>query len=274
MAATGREQQQSAVFLRKASGVVRGMSSRDGMFYGYLSAAGLYALVLILFLGAATFPRANVLVANLISFGLFLAIYVVYANLASAMPRSGGDYVFTSRLLRPSIGFAIAWGCWIFWGFWFVFLSASAIVSGVIAPMFSAIGVASNSKFWIDLADTVTHWYVRLPIVILLILAATFVMVRGMKNYVKIQKYVMIPASLGGVVIIGLSLLLSSRGAFMGHLDEFQRQVGGIPSGEIVGKAKALGYAEGHSALWDTLGFSVNLTFVYVCTIWSSELLG
>jgi amino acid transporter len=266
--------EQSAVFLRKASGVVRGMSSVDGMYYGYLAAAGLYALVLILFLGAATFPKANILAANLISLVLFLAVYLVYANLASAMPRSGGDYVFTSRLVHPSIGFAIGWGAWIFWGFWFVFLAASAIVTGVLSPMFSAIGVATGHHFWIDASNKITEWYVRLPIVVVLILLATWVMIAGMKQFVRVQKLFMMPASIGGLLIILLSYIFVSKGTFFSHFDQFQNDVGGISSAEVVSKAKELGYGAGHSALFDTLGYSVNLTFFYVWTIWSAELLG
>ena len=94
------------VFLRRASGVVRAMSPVDGMFYGYLSATGIYSYFLIMFLGFATFPRANFLAANIITFILFFFVFGTYALLGSTMPRSGGDYVFVSRIVHPMVGFA------------------------------------------------------------------------------------------------------------------------------------------------------------------------
>jgi len=52
-------------------------------------------------------PDANVPLGILITgiFTTFLA--VAYAGLAAAMPRTGGDYVFQSRTLKPFIGFSI-----------------------------------------------------------------------------------------------------------------------------------------------------------------------
>lgn len=265
---------ESSVFLRKASGVVRGMSSRDGMYYGYLSATGIYGLVFFLFVGGAAFPHANYLLADVISLVFFLAIYVVYANLASAMPRSGGDYVFTSRLLTPGVGFTIAWAAWIFWGFYFVFQAASAVVEGVIAPMFSTIGVSTGNGWWVGAAEDITHPWVRVPIEIVLMLGAAWMMVSGMRQYVRLQKYFMMPAAILGLVIITVLVLFVSKGTFFEHFDHFQKQVGGISSGSVVGRAKALGFAPEHGRLFDTLGFSVLLTSLFVWTIWSSELLG
>lgn len=264
----------STVFLRKASGVVRGMSSRDGMYYGYLSATGIYGLVFFLFVAGAAFPRANFLLADVISLVFFLAIYVVYANLASAMPRSGGDYVFTSRLLTPGLGFVIAWGAWIFWGFFFVYLAASAVVQGVIAPMFNTIGISSGNDWWVQASETITNWYVRVPIEILLILGAGLLMVSGMRHYVRLQKYFMMPAAIIGLFIIAALILFVSKGTFFTNFDEFQSQVGGIPSGSVIATAKEQGFNPEQTSLFDTLGFSVLLSSLFVWTIWSSELLG
>ena len=128
------------VFLRKASGVVRAISPTDGMFFGYMSSAGIYALVFYLFLGAGAFPHANYLLANVLSFVFFVPVFAVYSMLASSMPRSGGDYVFISRILSPAVGFAVIWVGYMIWQFFFCYFAASAIVNAVIAPMFDMIG--------------------------------------------------------------------------------------------------------------------------------------
>ncbi|MEO8322954.1 MAG: amino acid permease, partial [Actinomycetota bacterium] len=159
------------------------MSPRDGMYYGYLSAAGLYGVALFLFVGPTAFPRANYLLSCLISLVIFLFVYVVYSMLGSAMPRSGGDYVFTSRLLHPSIGFVIAQAAWVFWQFFFSFLAASTIVSGLMPALFNAIGVATGNDGWITLSTNITKVGIRLPIVIALIVGAGWIMSRGMKPF-------------------------------------------------------------------------------------------
>lgn len=268
------QSESGSVFLRRASGVVRAMSPYDGMLYGYLSATGIYGLLLFLFIGTGVFPNANFFLANVIGFGFFLAIYVVYAVLASSMPRSGGDYVFTSRLLTPNIGWTVAHAGWIFWQFWFAFLAATVIVTGVIAPMFSAVGVAGESQFFIDAADTVQEWYIRLPLVILLVVGAGWIMISGMKYFTRLQRFFMMPASLLGVAIIALSFIFVSRETFFEHFDSFMASVGGLSSAEIVPRAQELGFEATESSLFDTIGMSVNLSFLYVWTIWSSELLG
>ena len=54
----------------------------------------------------AFYPGASIW-AGIVICGAFASLLaVVYAGLASAMPRTGGDYVFQSRTLRPWFGFA------------------------------------------------------------------------------------------------------------------------------------------------------------------------
>ena len=41
-----------------------------------------------------------------------LLVALCYAVLTSAMPSSGGEYIFVSRILDPYIGFAATWARW------------------------------------------------------------------------------------------------------------------------------------------------------------------
>jgi APA family basic amino acid/polyamine antiporter len=267
-------QVQDTVFLRKASGVIRTMSSRDAMYYGYLAATGLYALIVFLFVGAADFPRANIWIANILALAIFLAVYVVYSNLSSAMPRSGGDYVFQSRLLKPSIGFTVTWGTWILWGFFYVFMAASAILSAFISPLLSAIGVATGVHAWTTAAADVTLWYVKIPIIFALILLSTWVMLAGMRPYLRIQRVVMMPLAIGGVVLLLVTYVAFSHKTFINHFNSFQAHVGGLPAQDVISKAHALGFRATQSGWFDTLAFAVGLAGFYVWTTWSAELLG
>src|SRR3989475_10709484 len=116
---------QVQVFTRRASGLVRVMSPYSAFAYNVLNIGVIFPWVYITTL--SVFPNANVWVGIIVT-GLFTGfLAVVYAGLASAMPRTGGDYVFQSRTLKPWLGFAIvstmiitvflqlqAFGCWLF----------------------------------------------------------------------------------------------------------------------------------------------------------------
>src|SRR2546429_4845468 len=95
---------QVQVFTRRASGLVRVMSPYSAFAYNVLNIGVIFPWVYITTI--ALYPNANVWLGIIIT-GLFTAfLAVVYAGLASAMPRTGGDYVFQSRTLRPWFGFA------------------------------------------------------------------------------------------------------------------------------------------------------------------------
>jgi amino acid transporter len=262
------------VFLRKASGVVRTWRSRDGMYYGYLSAAGLYCIALIGFLGAAIFPNANVLIANIIPLLCFVVVHAVYANLASGMPRSGGDYVFVSRLLHSSVGYMITWGIWVAWAFFWQYLAGSTIVTAAISPALSAIGVATGNDWFTNAADKVQLWYIKIPISLALCLLATWILVMSAGAFLAIMRKVLIPLSALGVAIIGLSFIFIPSSTAFKHFDDFQAKVSGLPAGKVISTASDLGFAPTHSVWFDTLGLATLIGMYYVWTLWQSALLG
>ena len=84
--------------------------------------------------------------------GLFTAfLAVVYAGLAAAMPRTGGDYVFQSRTLKPSIGFAIvATMIPTFFLHWQALAGWLTSILG-FAPLFTGLGLTMNNTQLLDL---------------------------------------------------------------------------------------------------------------------------
>jgi len=100
--------EETIVFARKASGLVREMSWFDvllftiagpaagGMTYYAVKMPGLY-------------PGANMVWAFIIGFFVWLPPVLVIAAFASSFPRSGALYVVTSRVLHPMFGFIPNW---------------------------------------------------------------------------------------------------------------------------------------------------------------------
>src|SRR5579863_4273620 len=95
----------TSVFVRNATGLVRELSPFDAfnlVFSAVLIPVGITQMLSF----APTFwPNANILVSFLFSIPLVLCFGMVYLYFTVAMPRSGGDYVWVSRILGPGLGF-------------------------------------------------------------------------------------------------------------------------------------------------------------------------
>src|SRR5205809_2836400 len=104
-----------ALFLRKATGLVKGWSKFDAFTYSFMS-VNFVTLGLFFSLSVLGFvPNGQVLSALLIT-GVFMTFLVItYAGLISVMPRAGGDYVWQSRLLGAGVAFVLAVTGW-----WFI----------------------------------------------------------------------------------------------------------------------------------------------------------
>ena len=90
--------------MRKASGLIRTAGTWDVLAYNInFTSIGLLLLFLFLF-GPAFYPGASLPWAAVVCVIAILPLALVYGYLASAMPRSGGDYVYVSRVLGPALG--------------------------------------------------------------------------------------------------------------------------------------------------------------------------
>src|SRR6266487_1295872 len=107
------------LFLRKATGLVKGWSRFDAFLYSFLS-VNFVTLGLFFSLAVTGYvPKGQILPALLLS-GVFITFLVItYAGLISVMPRAGGDYVWQSRVLGGGIAFLLAvTGWWFILWYW------------------------------------------------------------------------------------------------------------------------------------------------------------
>src|SRR5438067_2180177 len=90
--------QERSLFVRKATGLVRGWSVHDAFIYATFS-INLITLGLYIFADGPFIPKGSLLVAIILS-GAYLCFQtIVYAALIAVMPRAGGDYVWVSRVI-------------------------------------------------------------------------------------------------------------------------------------------------------------------------------
>src|SRR3974390_1667446 len=91
------------LFLRKATGLVRGWSGRDSMIYACLS-TNVITLGLVQFAYQGALPSGQLLTAVPLS-GVWVSFLVLaYSGLVVTIPRAGGDYVWESRILGRGRG--------------------------------------------------------------------------------------------------------------------------------------------------------------------------
>src|ERR671938_819579 len=121
--------QERALFVRKATGLVRGWSVRDAFIYAAFS-INLVTLGLYIFSFAPFIPKGSLLWSVLLAGGYLVLQGVTYASLIAAMPRAGGDYVWISRVLGGGPGFVLA-----ITGWWFILWLWVPIYGGILANM-------------------------------------------------------------------------------------------------------------------------------------------
>ena len=116
--ATAAGAEAPTLFLRKATGLVRGWSVRDAVIYAALS-TNVVTLGIVEFAFNSFIPKGQLLSSILIS-GVWVSFLVVtYAGLVVTIPRAGGDYVWQSRILGGPVGFVMsATGWWFILWLW------------------------------------------------------------------------------------------------------------------------------------------------------------
>lgn len=124
------------VFVREATGLVRQVGLIDAILLNIMSNG--FGLTLIFYeLQVGNFPGSPEFAywaAILAALGC-VPVAIAYVSMSTAMPRSGGDYIFISRVLHPALGVAASLSiCFWFWfttGFftnWSITIGAGTIL--------------------------------------------------------------------------------------------------------------------------------------------------
>ena len=95
-----------SLYVRQTSGLVRTVGPRTALFAN-LVGMGIIVNFFWITEAAAFYPHANLITTVGIGVLINIAVGYVYWMLASAMPRSGGDYIFVGRIFHPSIGLGV-----------------------------------------------------------------------------------------------------------------------------------------------------------------------
>src|ERR671914_1536256 len=198
------------LFQRKATGLLRGWSVLDGFIYAAF-AINLMTLGLWIFSFAPFIPDGSLVLAIILA-GLYLVFQTVtYASLIAVMPRAGGDYVWTSRVLGGGVGFVLAVTGWWFILWHWVPIYADLLNKEVFVPLAALLNLDGAVTFFIQAPPNAPGLFVSSMIVA--IVASLYVSL-GMRAYARIQKFCFYGGLVGLAVMI-LILLFSSQSDFV-----------------------------------------------------------
>jgi amino acid transporter len=265
------------VFLRRSSGVIRTMSPRDAAFYGYLVIAGFYGVTFYFMSGPAIFPGANIYLAMLILLGLFAVRWVTYSGLISAMPRSGGDYVFSSRLVSGLVGFVATNAGMVWWQVFWDYLAGNTIALVIIPQMLDFVGHSTNNPSLVNTGLALANPWVGAAISIILLWIALGVMLTGLRAYVVFQNFfIMVFGAIALVLVAGMFLTVP-QSTFITNFNSYQNIFGSNPDWyhTIITKAKDLGFNPDAGFSWyDTIGLAALYYGLWTAVSFGMELVG
>jgi basic amino acid/polyamine antiporter, APA family len=228
------------VFTRKASGLVRVMSPYSAFIYNILTMGLIFPWTYLWAPGAL--PGGQLVWGILLAMVLEIPIAFSYVWLSTALPRSGGDYVFQSRVFGGGIAFTVVMSGFVIWILQWVALSGWLLSYLGFAPLFLGLGATmgnatlSNIGLWFTSSTGIVVTSIANALVSMLILTS------GFKNYVRLQ-YVMWYGTLLAFAVMFVVLFLTPASEFVTRLNAFAVASGGAPNfyQAAVAAAKAAG---------------------------------
>jgi len=245
------------MFTRRATGLVREAGTWSTLIYNVNFISIGLMMLFVLQLEPAFYPGGDMVGSYLLALVVVLPTSLAFGMLAAAMPRSGGDYVYVSRVLGPRLGMTSSWTNTIWW-FIYGGVPSAFLARYGLGPLFRNVGLLTGNA---TLAEIGT-WFVSpagtIVTGVVLIAALVAVFALGLGAYFRIQNALFVVAMVG-LAATGFVLLTGSPATFQANLD---RLFGGSGTyGTIIDGAKAAGFALAPTDFRATL---IPITWIYL----------
>lgn len=206
------------LFTRRSSGLVREVGAFDTLLYGINAVAIGYIVFIVSVWGL--YPGASMWLATLITIGAACAVGITYALLSAAYPRSGGEYVFVSRILNPLVGFVVGFSQ-TFWQAFYVGINGAFVAKFAFAPTCAILGLQTGATWLTDLGEFFGEekWGIFLGGTLCVVVFGA-ILLRGSKLFFKVQRWGLMIA-LASLALTIVVLILGAAGAldFKQHFD-------------------------------------------------------
>jgi basic amino acid/polyamine antiporter, APA family len=143
----------TGLFVRQSSGLVRAGSLTDVLLYNIGTFSPFLTVAIGVFWVASAWPGTNLPVAILGAVILAIPVWLTFALLSSAMPRTAAQYVTVSRILNPAIGFMADFGFTIS-SIISIGLGASWVVTVALSPALVDAGTLTNVQGLVQFGQT------------------------------------------------------------------------------------------------------------------------
>jgi len=241
------------VFTRKASGLVRVMSPYSAFVYNILTMGLIFPWTYLWAPGAL--PGGKLVWGILLAMVIEIPIAFVYVWLSTALPRSGGDYVFQSRVFGGGVAFTVVMSGYVIWILQWVALSGWLLAYLGFAPLFLGLGATMGSASM----SSIGVWFTTPTGIIITSIvnaaAAVGLLVSGFKNYVRFQ-YVMWYGTLLAFAVMLIVLFSVTPVTAIPRIDAFAVASGGTA-----------GFTATASAAAEAAGVSLNPPFSLLATL-------
>src|SRR5690349_9451712 len=224
------------LFVRQSSGLVRDVSVTNALFFNIAAFVGvgltLYpAFYSLAFVPVWRFgPFSEYGWAAIIT-GIFCVLLaLIFASLTSVMPRSGGDYVFTTRIIGPFLGWLESW----------TLVIASIAIMAFEIPLVlrnlqitgRIIGIGHGGHFF----NNANNWFTNSTGLItgwqgffwsLVVLAViTFIVLLPTRRFHKVITTLALIGVASFVLMFVFGLLTTSKSDFVHNLPQYNNGVG------------------------------------------------
>lgn len=231
--------QEKRLFARKASGLVRSITWFDALALGLACTSnGMARLFYLSYTAswAGADPQLWVFLGAAFSVG-----YVWLASMiGGSMPRSGGDYVLTSRVLGPHIGFMSNF--LLIMGAAFVIGGMCPLMNGVaISGFFWSLGIIFRKPEWVAFASEVTGPTWILIAGTIAILVTAIIMILPTRFSLRYFTNIMIILAVGtSILLVPISYSVSPQ-QFAALWDAKVASLGGLTYDQVILAAKDAG---------------------------------
>src|SRR6266699_3133409 len=275
-ARTSGETATSGFFVRNATGLVREVSWLDAAMYNMIWASVPLAIAFLLLFGTAFYVGGNLYLACVAAFLVTVTTGFLYAMLTAIIPRSGGDYTWISRTLSPPLGFMSNLS-WNFWITFFVGLYAAYTTAYGLSPLLRLWAARTGSSGLLSAAnylDTRSGTLI-VGLAVVLLSAALLAFGRGLRTFLRIQRWTFVLWLVGAMLIPIVVLLVTSRATLLSRFDGYVAALGGPQhaSAPVLknGAAASAPFSWRESFLMLTLPF-YSLAFIFQSVYFGGEI--
>ena len=212
------------VFTRKASGLVRVMSPYSAFIYNVLTMGLIFPWTYLWAPGAL--PGGKMVWGILLAMLIEVPIAFAYVWLSTALPRSGGDYVFESRVFGGGVAFTVVMSGYVIWILQWVALSGWLLSYLGFAPLFLGLGATLQNTSLSNIGVWFTQSTGIIVTSILNALVSMLILISGFKNYVRFQ-FVMWYSVLAAFIVMFAVLFFTPAASFVDRLNAFAVASGG-----------------------------------------------